>query len=46
VVVLAGPSGSGKSRLELPVLNLDFYRDGSDPLLPETGAADSDDPGS
>ncbi len=39
VIVLAGPSGSGKSRLStrigLPVLNLDdFYRDGSDPSLP------------
>ena len=39
VIVLAGPSGSGKShlaeRLGLPVLRLDdFYRDGSDPALP------------
>lgn len=39
VIVLAGPSGSGKSRLSrrigLPVLNLDdFYKDGSDPSLP------------
>jgi uridine kinase len=39
VVVVAGPSGSGKSRLSrrlgLPVLNLDdFYKDGSDPTLP------------
>jgi uridine kinase len=39
VIVLAGPSGSGKSRLSrrigLPVLNLDdFYRDGTDPSLP------------
>jgi uridine kinase len=39
VIVLAGPSGSGKShlaeRLGLPVLRLDdFYRDGDDPALP------------
>lgn len=39
VIVLAGPSGSGKSRLAerlgLPVLRLDdFYKDGSDPTLP------------
>jgi uridine kinase len=39
VIVLAGPSGSGKSRLArrvgLPALNLDdFYKDGSDPSLP------------
>lgn len=39
VVVLAGPSGSGKSRLAeragLPVLRLDdFYKDGADPTLP------------
>ena len=39
VIVLAGPSGSGKSRLSrrigLPALNLDdFYKDGSDPSLP------------
>lgn len=38
-MVLAGPSGSGKSRLTrrigLPALNLDdFYKDGSDPTLP------------
>ena len=45
VVVVAGPSGSGKSRLcsrlagehGLPVVNLDdFYKDGSDPTLPRT----------
>ncbi|WP_232680990.1 ATP-binding protein [Nocardioides sp. R-C-SC26] len=39
VVVLAGPSGSGKSRLAarlgLPVLRLDdYYKDGDDPTLP------------
>jgi uridine kinase len=39
VIVLAGPSGSGKSRLctrlGLPFVNLDdFYRDGTDPDLP------------
>ncbi len=39
VIVVAGPSGSGKSRLSarlgLPVLNLDdFYKDGDDPSLP------------
>ncbi|CAN5359436.1 uridine kinase [soil metagenome] len=39
VVVIAGPSGSGKSRLAertgLPVLRLDdFYKDGDDPTLP------------
>ena len=41
VVVLAGPSGSGKSRLcrrlGLPFVNLDdFYKDGGDPTLPRT----------
>jgi uridine kinase len=45
VVVVAGPSGSGKSRLcerlaaehHLPVVHLDdFYKDGSDPTLPRT----------
>ena len=57
VVVLAGPSGSGKSRLAQrlaarhgwPVVRLDdFYRDGDDPRLPmlEMGIADWDHPGS
>jgi len=53
VIVVAGPSGSGKSRLcarlGLPTVNLDdFYKDGSDPTLPrlETGAVDWDDPAS
>ena len=48
MIVLAGPSGSGKShlaeRLDLPILRLDdFYRDGSDPALPRitTGAIPS-----
>ncbi|NUS51378.1 MAG: ATP-binding protein, partial [Nocardioidaceae bacterium] len=45
VIVVAGPSGSGKSRLcrrlhdrcGLPVVNLDdFYKDGDDPTLPWT----------
>lgn len=41
VIVLAGPSGSGKSRLAaqfgLPVLRLDdFYREVGDPTLPRT----------
>jgi uridine kinase len=51
VILLAGPSGSGKSRLAtrsgLPILQLDdFYRDGTDPALPrfESGAVDWDDP--
>ncbi len=55
VIVLAGPSGSGKSRLAvrlgLPVLRLDdFYRNGSDPALPRitdganAGLVDWDDP--
>jgi uridine kinase len=57
VVVLAGPSGVGKSRLAaqsgLPVLRLDdFYRSGDDPELPRiahganAGLVDWDDPGS
>ena len=57
VIVLAGPSGSGKShlaeRLGLPVLRLDdFYKDGDDPTLPRLDLAggepivDWDDPGS
>jgi uridine kinase len=55
VVVVAGPSGVGKSRLSahtgLPVLRLDdFYRAGDDPCLPRiehganTGLVDWDDP--
>jgi uridine kinase len=55
VVVLAGPSGVGKSRLAaatgLPVLRLDdFYRSGDDPALPvidhgaNAGLVDWDDP--
>jgi uridine kinase len=44
VVLLAGPSGSGKSyiarRTSLPVLCLDdFYKDGNDPTLPRSGGA-------
>lgn len=58
VVVLAGPSGSGKSRLAdrlhathgWPVVRLDdFYRDGDDPALPRSrklGIVDWDDPAS
>ncbi|WP_426562687.1 uridine kinase family protein [Angustibacter sp. McL0619] len=52
LVVLAGPSGSGKShlaaRLGLPVLRLDdFYRDGDDADLPRAfGIVDWDDPAS
>ncbi|HEX6346953.1 uridine kinase [Umezawaea sp.] len=52
-VLLAGPSGSGKSHLAAhlgwPVLRLDdFYRDDDDPLLPRdaTGLADWDAPDS
>ena len=55
VIVLAGPSGTGKSRLAdrsgLPVLRLDdFYKSGSDPTLPRitaganAGLVDWDDP--
>ena len=55
VIVLAGPSGTGKSRLAersgLPVLRLDdFYKSGADPTLPRitdganAGLADWDDP--
>lgn len=50
VVLLAGPSGSGKSyiarRTELPVLCLDdFYKDGNDPTLPHAhGIVDWDSP--
>ncbi|MDN4173649.1 ATP-binding protein [Nocardioides sp. SOB77] len=57
VIVLAGPSGSGKSRLAarigLPVLRLDdFYKSGGDPTLPRithganTGLVDWDHPDS
>ena len=51
VVVLAGPSGSGKSRLAerlgYTILRLDdFYRDGDEPELPRLpiGVVDWDDP--
>ena len=52
VVLLCGPSGSGKSHLAarsgLPVFRLDdFYKDGDDPSLPfsaELGIVDWDDP--
>jgi uridine kinase len=53
VIVIAGPSGSGKSqlcrRLGLPYVNLDdFYKDGGDPSLPlrDGGLVDWDHPGS
>ncbi len=54
VVVMAGPSGSGKSHLAessgLPVLELDhFYKDGDDPTAPRhhsLGIVDWDDIGS
>jgi uridine kinase len=53
VIVVAGPSGSGKSRLAarlgLPVLNLDdFYRSAGDPALPRLpgGLVDWDTPAS
>lgn len=46
VIVVAGPSGSGKSRLAertgLPVLRLDdFYKDGDDPTLPRIAAGEA-----
>ncbi|MFD0382719.1 ATP-binding protein [Streptomyces stramineus] len=52
VILLSGPSGSGKSSLAvrtgLPVLNLDdFYKEGDDPtlpLLPDGSATDWDSP--
>jgi len=57
VIVLAGPSGTGKShlaaRIGLPVLRLDdFYKDAGDPTLPlitdgaNAGTVDWDDPAS
>lgn len=53
VILLAGPSGTGKSHLaegvHLPVVRLDdFYRDGDDAALPRSplGIVDWDDPGS
>ena len=44
VIVLAGPSGAGKThlaeRLGLPVLRLDdFYKNGDDPTLPRIDLA-------
>ncbi|MDX6367946.1 MAG: hypothetical protein QOK30_3022, partial [Nocardioidaceae bacterium] len=51
VILLAGPSGAGKTRLArrstLPVMALDdFYKNGADPTLPrrDTGLVDWDDP--
>lgn len=53
VVLLSGPSGSGKSslaaRVGMPTVSLDdFYRDGDDPALPISplGIVDWDDPAS
>nr|MCW2728110.1 ATP-binding protein [Aeromicrobium sp.] len=53
VVIVAGPSGSGKSHLaavlDWPVLRLDdFYRDADDPGMPRSslGIVDWDDPAS
>ncbi len=47
VIVLAGPSGAGKThlaeRVGLPVLRLDdFYKDGNDPSLPRIDLAGGD----
>ncbi len=47
VIVLAGPSGAGKThlaeRVGLPVLRLDdFYKDGDDPTLPRIDLAGGD----
>jgi uridine kinase len=51
VILLAGPSGAGKTRLAnrlgLPIVQLDdYYKDGTDPSLPrfDGGAVDWDDP--